>query len=103
MSHKREEKRNYIVELYISMLEPFPEFRQVYLRLIDKITKRDAQRLIAELHETDLYYLVDRIRISKGLITVMPRKLPKTDDVARRYRARGFTLPFTITIDKMIA
>lgn len=100
--YRSEESRQYAVKVLVSLLEPYPEFRQVYLQVKDKKTSQEATKLIAELNEMELDHLVAKIRIAKGKIIIGPRKALVTDDMARRYKARGFDYPIEIDIEELL-
>ena len=100
--YRYEESRQYAVKVSVSLLEPYPEFRQVYLQVKDKKTSQEATKLIAELHDMELDHLVAKIRIAKEKIIIGPRKAVVTDDMARRYKARGFDYPIEIDIEELL-
>lgn len=100
--YRYEESRQYAVKVLVSLLEPYPELRQVYLQVKDKKTSQEATKLIAELNEMELDHLVAKIRIAKGKIIIGPRKALVTDDMARRYKARGFDYPIEVDIEELL-
>ena len=101
--YRIEETRRYLVKILLSILEPYPEFRQVYLQVTDKETSKKATRLIMELHHMELDHLVAKTRIAKGKIIISPRKAFLTDDFTQRYKARGFEYPLEIDIEELLA
>jgi len=100
--YRYEDTRRYTVKVLTSLLEPYPEFRQVYLQVKDKETNQEASKLIAELHDMELDHLVAKVRIAKGKVHIGPRKAVVTYDFARRYKARGFDYPFEIDIEELL-
>jgi len=100
--YRYEDTRRYTTKVLVSLLEPYPEFRQVYLEVKDKQTSQEATKLIAELHDMELDQLVAKIRIAKGKILITQRKAFLTDDFAQAYRARGFEYPFEIDIEELL-
>jgi hypothetical protein len=99
--YKKYETKEYFVEVYFSLLESHFDFRQVYLRLIDKTVKSEGYYLIAELRDDEMFYLIGKVSIKRGLVTVLPKKSANADSYAKRYQARGLILPLTTTVDKI--
>lgn len=100
--YRYEDARRYTAKVFLSLLEPYPEFRQVYLQITDKETNDEVTKLIAELHHMEVNQLIAKIRINKGKIQITQAKAFMTEDFAQSYRARGFEYPFEIDIAKFL-
>lgn len=90
--------KGYTAQVQIKLLEPEPNFCQVYLHLKDLNSGKVAVYLFAELAFMELHYLVGRITIKGETLTIGPRKLKLEDVYVQRYIARGFDYPFRIPL-----
>jgi hypothetical protein len=99
--HTKADLKDYLVEIHFGMLEPYAEFRQVYLRVIDKATGFEGHRLIAELLEDEFHQLIQHVSIEDGVVIVNGPNTAVAIDSAQRYRARGFSFPLKISLEKL--
>ncbi len=100
--YRYEDTRRYTAKVLLSLLEPYPEFRQVYLQITDKESNEEVTKLIAELHHMEVNPLIAKIRITKGKIQITQAKASMTEDYVQRYRARGFDYPFEIDLGEFV-
>jgi hypothetical protein len=99
--HKKADFKDFVIEIHFGMLEPYAEFRQVYLRVINKASGIEAHRLVAELLEGEFCRLIQHLSIVDGAVIIKGANSPAAIECAEHYKARGFNFPLKISLEKL--